>query len=497
MIQNISLDNFKTFKNLDNLSFKPITIFCGSNSCGKSTILQNILLLKQSLESKNSDQTILLNGKLVHLGSFENIIYQRELENEITFHFKFKYKDFQSRTFRSFVMDWANIDNSNVEYVLIDYKVTLKSNKSSVPSSAFLKPVKILQVKFSTDFKLKNGEIKKGPDFYIKHLKDELYSILWNNLHSDDIFMEEDTNFESGELQTKIRFANLCPVSFELDHENNKYKIEVFVVLRPIMSISDILRTLFETVTYIGPLREEPSRRYIYEDEIVEIGIKGENAAYIYLSEQDKNIYDHYFIKEDKFVKSKPTKLADAMDNWLSYMGIKGLKPENNNEIIHINLQSSDSSKTRVSIADVGFGVSQVFPIILEGLRMKKGNTLLLEQPEIHLHPKLQMQMADYLISLAMSKKNIVVETHSDHMINRLVRRIVEDESGKLNDLISIYFITPSEEGSQYESVVIDSNKGIVNWPEGFFDQNASEQEKIIRAGIKKRASQRNKEQKK
>ncbi len=171
------------------------------------------------------------------------------------------------------------------------------------------------------------------------------------------------------------------------------------------------------------------------------------------------------------------------------------MKVSPTNEIIYLNLNSSSAEKTRVSIADVGFGVSQIFPIVLEGLRMPKGNTLLLEQPEIHLHPNLQMQMADYFISLALSNKRVIVETHSDHIINRLVRRIIEDQKFSLKDLIGIYFIKPTEKGSEYEEVCIDDKRGIINWPIDFFDQTALEQEKILQAGLKKRKAERQKKE--
>jgi len=246
---------------------------------------------------------------------------------------------------------------------------------------------------------------------------------------------------------------------------------------------------MFFSYTYIGPLREEPSRRYIYEEEVKEIGIKGENAAYFYFVEQDNPVEDHYFYNDanGSFALKKKIKLASAVQDWLDKMDIKNFKPKPLQEIIYLTLISSLSKKTRVNIADVGFGVSQIFPVILEGLRMPKGNTLLLEQPEIHLHPKMQMQMADYFISLALSGKKLIVETHSDHVVNRLVRRIVEDESGQLKDLIGICFIKPTESGAVFEEINVDSNQGITNWPVDFFDQTATEQEKIMRAGLKKR----------
>ena len=75
MLESIASDNFKSFEELPELRIKPITILCGTNSCGKSSILQSILLLKQTVESKNPNQTLLLNGRFVHLGTFDNIIF--------------------------------------------------------------------------------------------------------------------------------------------------------------------------------------------------------------------------------------------------------------------------------------------------------------------------------------------------------------------------------------------------------------------------------------
>jgi len=95
--------------------------------------------------------------------------------------------------------------------------------------------------------------------------------------------------------------------------------------------------------------------------------------------------------------------------------------------------------------------------------------------------------MADYFISLALSQKNIIIETHSEHIINRLVRRIIEDPDDKLNDMIAIYFVQSSEDGAYVDTVNIDPYRGVTNWPKNFFDQTALEQEKIILAGIEKR----------
>ncbi|MTJ52693.1 DUF3696 domain-containing protein [Anabaena sp. UHCC 0253] len=497
MLETISLQNFKGFKDLENLNTKPITILCGTNSCGKSSILQSILLLKQTLESQNPNQTLLLNGRFVHLGSFENIVFKKDLDNKLIFDFVFKITKREkfllnsNRITRFYLRDFLDISASQESQaeIYIHFKFVLKSPDINIKNKGnYLKTIVVEQLQFKVEAITSEKQILPGLCIEVSIIDNELYKIKWENITS-----RNSRDLANGEVTSKIKFTNLFPSGISIVSDTSDSAIsQQNMALESNLGftfnrIKNVLQTIFYSYTYIGPLREEPSRRYIYEDEIVEIGIKGENAAYIYSINQDQKISNHYFYnpQSNSFTKKSEVKLSLAVQEWLELMNIKGFKSEPINEIIHLNLNSN--SKTRVSIADVGFGVSQIFPIILEGLRMPLSNTLLLEQPEIHLHPNLQMQMSDYFIGLALSGKKVIVETHSDHIINRLVRRIVEDESHQLKDLIGIYFISSTEDSSTYEEIKIDENRGVVNWPVDFFDQVANEQESILRAGLKKR----------
>ena len=499
MLESIALENFKSFEELPELRIKPITILCGTNSCGKSSILQSILLLKQTVESKNPNQTLLLNGRFVHLGTFDNIIFEKKMENNVVLDFSFKlpnHLDFSSKQrqmhsipYQMILRDMISQESyTQNEEFFIHFKISLQTEQKN----KILKSVTINHLDLKIETKKANKEKMSETNIEMNLEENELYNIKWKNIPSR---FRSGSDNQSGEATAKIKFANLLPISIDFQDESieNKRISDVEVVF---YRLNNLFQIIFATFTYIGPLREEPSRRYIYEDEIVEIGIKGENAAYIYLAEQDGSIGKPFFYDEghNSFIESnKSLKLSQALTKWLNFMKIKDLRPEPTNEIIYLNLNSSSADKTRVNIADVGFGVSQIFPIILEGLRMPKGDTLLLEQPEIHLHPNLQMQMADYFISLALSSKKVIVETHSDHIINRLVRRIVEDDQFNLKEMIGIYFIKPTENGSVYEEICIDDKRGITNWPIDFFDQTATEQEKILLAGLKKRKAEREK----
>jgi len=503
MLESITLENFKGFKKLNNLKVKPITILCGTNSCGKTSILQSILLLKQTLESKNPNQTLLLNGRFVKLGYFKDLIFQKDTSNQVTFNLCFSIPDNMrgSETGRrpiSFLLkdiigsDYRN--SRDLEY-LIDYKIILATTSTEeVKESEYLKAIKVKKLHIKILSKQKNSpfvdleQCTTLSEIEISNESDDTYNISWNNLH--DRFTRNESEENKGEAKLEIKFANLFPLTIKPIDENRRATFGVASVL---YRLSDLFQEIFNSYTYLGPLRGEPEREYIYRDEIVEIGNKGENAAFLYQYDREKSINNHFFYDKtsDSFELIDRETLQGAVNRWFNLMNIKDFEAKILNKIIYLNLAASSFDNTEVGIADVGFGVSQIFPIILEGLRMNTGNTLLLEQPEIHLHPNLQMQLSDYFISLALSGKNIIVETHSDHIINRLVRRIVEDEKYNLKDLIGIYFIKPSENGSVFEEIEIDETKGIINWPNDFFDQTANEQMRIMQAGINKRRNLR------
>ncbi|TFG25574.1 MAG: DUF3696 domain-containing protein [Promethearchaeota archaeon] len=488
MISKISLENFKAFKELKNFEVKPITILCGINSCGKTSIIHSILLFKQTLESRKRN-ILLLNGKYVKLGTFENIIYNKDQKQIIEFIFEFKLnlKHLIRRGPALFIIrdlitqDFFKALNDDDKELRFEFLIGIKI-KEEIDESKFtyLKPIRIdrLQIKVKDEI-IKNKKYQ-GSCINLKYIKKDQYKIIYNNI----VKKYRDSKTVSGEKLVKIdEFSQFYPL---IQDTAINVRLDIF------RNIEYILNQIFHNYRFIGPLREEPSRRYIYEDEVLEIGNKGENSAYLFLNEKGKKLSDQFFYnsKNENFELIKKINLEQAVNRNLEVLGIKNFKVSPQREIIYMNMKSK-SAPIDVNIADNGFGTSQIFPIILEGLRMEKGDTLILEQPEIHLHPKMQMQMADFFVTLAKSNKNVLVETHSDHIIYRLVRRIIEN---KINpNLIKIYFIKPSEDGSTYEEIKIDEIKGIIKWPEGFFDQGASEQEKIVKASFEKSKKLRDK----
>lgn len=127
-----------------------------------------------------------------------------------------------------------------------------------------------------------------------------------------------------------------------------------------------------------------------------------------------------------------------------------------------------------VKLTDVGVGVSQVLPALVEAFYAPPGSTVWMEQPEIHLHPQVRSRLADALISAVQSNDKdgprnvqLVIESHSEHLLNRLQRRIAEGSLG-LSE-VAIYFCKSGRSGPELEALELNSEGNIANWPENFF----------------------------
>ena len=143
---------------------------------------------------------------------------------------------------------------------------------------------------------------------------------------------------------------------------------------------------------------------------------------------------------------------------------------------------------TFLPLSSVGVGVSQLLPVLVRCLLTEPGSVILLEQPEIHLHPAVQQRMADFFIAMVRSGRQLIVETHSEYMVSRLRRRIVEDPADELLDLAKVVFAERDRETglSSYREVELSPYGAIEEWPAGFFDQAAEEERAIILGGVKK-----------
>lgn len=152
-----------------------------------------------------------------------------------------------------------------------------------------------------------------------------------------------------------------------------------------------------------------------------------------------------------------------------------------------ILVQRSPNS-AEVLITDVGFGVSQILPILVLCYYVIQGATVIFEQPEIHLHPSVQAGLADVFIDVIKTRNlQIIIESHSEHLLRRLQRRIAEEKDGFTNEDAALYFCNMSDDGaSSLVPLELDPFGNISNWPDGFFGDEMGDLVAMTEAAMKR-----------
>ena len=251
---------------------------------------------------------------------------------------------------------------------------------------------------------------------------------------------------------------------------------------------------------YLGPLRDAPKPLYPLAPaaDPYDVGLRGEHTASILELHKNKKIK---YLPSDNFKlpvidhKTITRSLETAVIDWLQYLGVAGsVESRDRGKLGHelkIMLPNSDSSH---DLTHVGVGVSQVLPILVMCLLADTDSTLVFEQPELHLHPRVQTLLGDFFLSMALCNKQCIVETHSEYFIDRLRFRIASAPiENELNSQAKIYFVEKPAQDSLFREVEINEYGAITDWPEGFFDQSQQQAEDILRAATVKRKTNRGK----
>jgi predicted ATPase len=268
----------------------------------------------------------------------------------------------------------------------------------------------------------------------------------------------------------------------------------------PLLQAAEHLESFFSNyVRYLGPLRNAPKPLYplVPATDPRDIGIRGEHTASILELHKNKKIrYIPSANFKDPAIDRKTgiRTLEAAVIDWLQYLGVaSSVKSRDQGKLGHelkVRLSNSESSH---DLTHVGVGVSQVLPILVMCLLADTDSTLIFEQPELHLHPKVQTLLGDFFLSMALCNKQCIVETHSEYLIDRLRFRIAASPDKELNSQAKIYFVEKTSQDSSFREVVINEYGAIPDWPKGFFDQSQQQAEEILRAAaMKRKASRRN-----
>jgi predicted ATPase len=450
MLQKLSFQNFKSWSSAD-LDCGRITGIFGTNSSGKTSLIQFLLMLKQTKNATDPAIALELNGDLVELGIFNDAVHRHDEKRAINFDLTFQ----------------------------LDHPISLQD-----PSGR------------------SNNEIAKGSDLRVASsvslgAKAPAASFLEYSV-GGTAFRLAPKNGDQGKFDLSAKRTDGSPAGFAFtrtqgrpwqlpgpvkayrfpDQARTYYQNSGFLGDLEVAYESEIDR-----IFYLGPLREFPKRDYLWaRSRPSDVGVRGEKAIDAILAATDAN--ERRNLKRS----ARLMPFQEMIAHWLKEMGlIDSFKVV---EIARGSNRWQAKIRTRagaadVYLTDVGFGVSQVLPVVTLLQYVPEGSTVILEQPEIHLHPLAQAALADVFIHAAKHRKvQILLESHSEHLLLRLQRRLA-DETIKPSE-VKLYFCDAPEGESVLRPLELDLLGTIRNWPDKFMgdafgEVAAAEMERIRR----------------
>ena len=452
MIKHINLKNFKAWRELDITLGQRITGLFGTNSSGKSSLIQFLLMLK---ETKNHpDRNLVLyfgeSGKLINLGSFGDVIHEKDEERKLTWR-----------------LDW----DAGEEVRLQD---TTKSRNKNLVSSKDLSTESAVEVPEGS---------KSLKTMFVKYaIGDVTFGIEpeSNQTKSGFRLITDGSDFSFVRIQGRV-WQLPGPIKTHLFPDQAKTYYQNADLLS---DLGVAYEKLMDGTFYLGPLREHPHRQYNWSgDSPLDVGVRGEftmNA--ILAASENGNIY-----QMKKRGKLRPFREVIAMR--LKEMGLvhsfSVVEIAEGSNIYQAKV-SMDRGSPEVLLTDVGFGVSQVLPAIVLLNYVPYGSTVIFEQPEIHLHPRVQSELADAIIAIAETRDlQVIVESHSEHILRRLQRRVADETIPA--DLVKLYFVSQEGGEARLSDIGLNEYGEIKNWPEHFFGDEMEEISETRKAALKRR----------
>lgn len=238
------------------------------------------------------------------------------------------------------------------------------------------------------------------------------------------------------------------------------------------------------SVKYLGPLRQEPKPVYDPGPEREDLGIHGEYTAGVLLQKSQQKQKRAFPLPDGRTEKCT---FSEALGIWLNNFDLVREANATDRGRLGIGLEVVPLGATKsVDLTSVGVGVSQVLPVLVLCLITEPNQVVMIEQPELHLHPAMQLKLADFLLECARTGRQVVVETHSEHIVNRLRLRSMEDPEENGN-LVRLLFAEQENGNTVYRSSDVNELGGLdEDWPEGFLDVGANEAASFMRVSIGK-----------
>ncbi|WP_291993206.1 DUF3696 domain-containing protein [Candidatus Accumulibacter sp. ACC003] len=405
MITRLRLSNFKAWKDTGDVTLRPVTMLLGTNSSGKSTLIQSLLLLKQTVQSP--DRTVHLNlggdeiNDLFDFGGFEDVLHQ---STEVPRQF-------------SIAFDFRRHGDGRIQSGSFDCNYGQTSSGS----------VAIQALTLRTDGrKFKAVRREKG---------------------AFSIFVDE-------EVQPRFKGRNYAP------ERSVAFSAEAVAMLEkdgPIVEdLSLTIRRELEGISYLGPLRRKPERDYPWnKTKPGDVGSDGKGAIDALLASA--------LLKGDE-----QNRVVNGVSYWLTRMKVADrleVRQHGRSNRYELIVHRHGIA---CNLRDIGIGISQVLPVLVISYFAPQGSTIILEEPEIHLHPLAQSILAELFVTISRERNvQFVVETHSEHLFRRM-QTLIAKQATSTQDA-AMYFIDHDSKAAELRELALDEFGRVKNWPPGFF----------------------------
>jgi predicted ATPase len=440
MLTKLRCTNFKAWRDSGEMRLAPLTVLFGTNSAGKSSIPQLLLLLQQTAASPDRQRPLHLGDArtAVDLGTYADVVYGHDTDRPV-----------------SIALEWSlgalleaadPISGQRFSGDTLRFDCELGANGARQP------------VVRSFEYQLQRGDetsldvgMRARPTAETK-----------KKLEFDLVSTRYPLKRQAGRawpLPPPVRFYGF-PDEAIAYFQNTAFTADI------VLEMERVLKSLY----YVGPLREYPKRLYLWSGEIPDhVGLKGERAIEAILAAGDRR----FNWRPKAKTKTLPELVAERLRD-MDLIRHFEVQPLGKNRKEYEVLVQTGSRMPEVKLTDVGFGVSQVLPVIVECFYVPAGSIVIFEQPEIHLHPRVQADLADVFVDAIRAREDgaarhcqFIIESHSEHFLRRLQRRIAEKDIGP--DEAALYFVRSGATGAHLEALDVDEYGNIRNWPEGFF----------------------------
>jgi predicted ATPase len=432
MLSKLHFTNFKSWPEAT-LDCGRITGVFGTNSSGKTSLIQFLLLLKQTKDATDRGISLELNGGLVQLGTIKDTIHKHDVNQ---------------------VIDWSAGFVRETDLVLSDV--------------SGVRPAQIARNKgFQISAKIAIQDEAPVATSLCYSIGGLSFSLATRGADRSKFALSPDRSTSSGEgfafIRTQGRAWQLPgPIKGYAfpDQARTYYQNAGFLA-----DLEAAYEAELDRVFYLGPLREFPQRDYLWaRSRPTDVGRRGEKAIDAILAAtaaaETRNLR----------AKARHRPFQEMIAYWLREMGliesfsVVEIAPGSNRWQARVRTRAGASE---VLLTDVGFGVSQVLPVVTLLQYVPEGSTVILEQPEIHLHPLAQAGLADVIIQAATHRRvQVILESHSEHLLLRLQRRIAEEAVSA--DDVKLYFCDAPKGVSTLTPLDVDMFGAIRNWPDKF-----------------------------